>query len=782
MTLKRMFNYALLFFVLGIFLSVKNIATQNFALFLFALSIILLVVDLLKDIRLLRLIAFCCFLFSAGCIVGENAANIPADSIYHFVGREGVVTGIVTAGSWKEQENGYAVFLLKASSFYFGGTAQQTSGNIKIAVRNLPDGAKIKAGSVISVGGYISPLRTTANPGNIDMLSREYRKDVYGRLSTRFEKIVETGDREITPTVWSQELLSNIKERIGKVLPANERAIVFGMLFGGYDGIERTLLKDFSTVGIVHILAVSGTHVAIIVCFVFAVLRRIKAGKKTAALLTMIVIVFYALLSGFKLPVIRAVMVAVLVLTGQLFGRKADTGALLGGVFLLCLIFEPLWLWDISFQLSFLAAAGIVCLYDKLKAALSFLPEFLGAGLAVTTAAQIALLPLLANYFHQISLAAFVSNVILLPLVEVCLILSIIGLPVFYVLPPAGSFIFVNVSLFLGILSRVISYMAEFSWSVFYLPHIPYFLWFCYYVLVAAIFNYLPVDMAGKWRSLLGAAALSASLFYFNVQMRPAGFSAHFMDVGQGDACLVITENKKAILIDSGPRSIYGDYDTGERVIVPYMKYYGINELELLVLSHGHNDHAGGAAVVVEQFPVRNIWLPKEEFSDDIERLLKNSPDSNKLIMRKDMREDIDGVKIRVVHAPEFIAKKKTLETSCIVEVSAKEHKFLFTGDADSYAERKITPELEKISVLKVAHHGAKSSSDEAFVKKAEPQLAVISVGQGNRYGHPDAWTMDTLRKYGADIARTDENGAVLVKIKNGKIIWHGYRQNAEEF
>jgi competence protein ComEC len=557
------------------------------------------------------------------------------------------------------------------------------------------------------------------------------------------------------------------------------------MLLGGQEGIDGEIIRDFSTTGLIHILSVSGAHVVMIAGFVGWFLGRCRLSRKQAAPFVIAAIWFYALLSSFSIPVIRAAAMGTAVLIGRLTGRKADSGAILVFVLLLSLSYEPRWLFSVSLQLSFLAAAGIIYIYPRLKSRLAVLPEMPAAALALTLSVQIATLPFLANYFYQISLAAFLANIVILPLLEGCLIAAFFALPFLYILPPVGSLAFIASGLLLGIALRLTEFIASFPFAALAVPYLPPWLWSCYYLALLPAFDWLPGGFTKRGRLIICAGALCAVLTGFLWRSDTSGrLAVHFMDVGQGDAALVITPQKRAILIDAGGRGFSGGYDAGERVVLPYLKYYGLKELQLLILSHGHDDHAGGAAAVAKNMPVREIWLPAGRFSDDVERLLQNSARSKKVVMAEDTAAKIDDAEIKVVYAPNslYTARKKTAETSAVIKLSYQGRDFLFTGDITAATEREIAPLIGQISVLKVAHHGSGASSDPLFIGTLNPKLSVISAGGGNSYGHPAYETLERLCRQGSAALRTDLDGAVLVEIIHGELRWYTYKQNPEYF
>jgi competence protein ComEC len=328
--------------------------------------------------------------------------------------------------------------------------------------------------------------------------------------------------------------------------------------------------------------------------------------------------------------------------------------------------------------------------------------------------------------------------------------------------------------------TRLAAFLADWPLAVLPLPIPAYWLWAIYYLALLVAFDWLPIAFSRRGRlALLGGIAIVALTAHLWTAQRERRFMVHFLDVGQGDAALVITPNRRAILIDAGRRDFYGGFDAGERVVLPYLRYYGLNALDLVVLSHGHNDHAGGAAAVARRLPIRAVWLPAGPPSGDIERLLPQIAVSDKVIMENGIGAEIDGARLEVVYAP---SGEKKGETSAVVKLSCAGHDFLFTGDILAATELEISRRVGKVAVLKVAHHGAETASDPLFIAAASPDLAVISVGRDNRYGHPAPATLERLARQGCAVARTDETGAVMVELRAGKLYWHGYRAESQYF
>lgn len=783
MKLDKVFLLAGLSFLLGDFCGLNGFMSGVFlkvGIFVFLIAMIIISVYKKKSLNSHYFI-FVTFFFLIGCIIGFKANVIPEDSIAHFVGQRGVVTSEVVYNSFQHHSDDYASFVLRAKYFTTGDKTLTTSGKIKVGLSQMPAENQFKAGDVISVGGELKPLSSFYNPGSKDMVAYNNRQDIYARVVSKYDKVVI--DRKNNFFGGLEKFLQMVKENMQKSMPQKDQQLLFAMIFGGYSDIDDITIDNFSTVGLVHILSVSGAHVAMIAGFSLYLLRKIGLGSKKSTVITCCCIVFYAALAGFSLPVVRAVVMCIALLVGLLLERRSNKSNIFIIICILMLIYEPRWLFDISFQLSFLAVAGIIYLSEPIKEKLSFLPNVVSSGLSITLSVQISTLPLVAYYFYQIPLLSFLANLLILPILELCLLVSLVGLFVYLVLPVIGSVLFIVASLLLGIAVRFTELLASFDLAVFFIPNMPDWFWICYYLMVMLFFSLLPIYTSFKIRKIVFASFVVIVIFLVFIGSTGNHFAVHYIDVGQGEASLIITPNKKAILIDTGVKNDYSSYDVGKYVIVPYLRHYGIHKIELLVLSHGHSDHAGGAAAIARQISIAQIWLPNEKTSDAVERLLLVAGGKNKT-MYNNQEIVIDDVKVKVIYAADlgYLPQKKNNETSAVVEVEYLGKIFLFTGDATREIEMKVEPLLGKIDVLSVSHHGSSSSSGESFIKKIKPDISVISAASNNRYGHPSLKTLKTLYKNGSQVARTDKDGAIVVRFEKDDLVWYGYKKSPMSF
>lgn len=529
--------------------------------------------------------------------------------------------------------------------------------------------------------------------------------------------------------------------------------------------------EAFAATGLAHILSVSGTHMALVAGFLLFIIGR---GGEKRIFGVLILLLLYALLCGGSAPVWRSFLMSAVVLAGAGSYKKAQHGNIFCVTGILLLIYNPLWLLDVGFQLSFAATGGLLFIYPRLSEKLRFIKiSLLREGFAITLAAQLASLPFLLWHFHQLSLITFAANILLVPALEILVIAVLTGL----CLPYAGTYIIAAAGVCMQPLLKAIDLLAAVPAAVINVPHLPPGCFVLYYLALAAYFMPEFFDRTSRRFAficcMLGILALAAAKLF-----APQPFTVHFIDVGQGDAALVQTSSGHNILVDCG--GLQGGFDTGSRIIVPYLRYLGVDRIDLLALSHGHHDHAGGAAGVARLINIYKLLLPQEKPSDDVKKLLCHIPPQNIIKAEEGSIYTVGSCRIEVLAA--CSSQGGGNESSVIMRVSEPEGSVLFTGDADESMELLAAGKIKPAGVLKVAHHGSNYASTPVFLRRARPALAVISVGADNNYGHPGREAVQRLQKAGAQVLRTDKLGAVKVCFDGGRMQWYSYRYDKEFF
>ena len=390
--------------------------------------------------------------------------------------------------------------------------------------------------------------------------------------------------------------------------------------------------------------------------------------------------------------------------------------------------------------------------------------------------AQLATLPVLAWHFNQISLSSLVSNLLVVPLVDLIIILGLGGGIAAFILPLLGKIVFAFDSLLLGITFEMTRAMAALPFSQIWLPSMDLFAGLIYYLLLLLLFlpkenrEFLLVFIRRFWRFIFIVSIFFLTALFSWQLTRPEEMEVHFIDVGQGDAALVVTPHGHSILFDTGGTRD-GAFDIGARVDVPYLRHYGIHAPDYIFLSHAHEDHAAGAGAILTRMPVKHVYTA-DEGTAAYARSMRLG-DGSPLLMKLSRAQEgetvvLDGVAVDVLYAPAYESVEHATgnEVSNVYRVRYGNASFLFTGDLVQEHEKKMIARGTdlRVMVLKVPHHGSDTSSCDEFVQATKPLYAVYCVGADNSFGHPRPSVVERYERIGAKTLRTDHDGAIVFR------------------
>ena len=331
---------------------------------------------------------------------------------------------------------------------------------------------------------------------------------------------------------------------------------------------------------------------------------------------------------------------------------------------------------------------------------------------------------------------------------------------------------------------KITEWIAGWHWSIITVAKTPGYMAMVYYLALWVVFKFYPLqDLSVRNRKICGILCILVLLGQqvFNLFL-PQRFEVYFLDVGQGDSALVITPERKSILVDTG--GFKGNFNTGERIILPVMRYLGVKKLDLLILSHGHLDHAGGAARLAQLVPIDNVLLPREKPCPEVDTLLYNlGPKTNVENMFPGEKISLGNCIIDIVDAPKQIEEGSNAnENSAITQIRYGKNSILFTGDATGEGELRIINKDIKAQVLKISHHGSPSSSEIEFLQAVKPNTAIISVGSNNTFGHPSKEVLEKLDRLKIATYRTDKLGAIKVAFDGSHHECYSYRYQKKYF
>lgn len=561
-------------------------------------------------------------------------------------------------------------------------------------------------------------------------------------------------------------LVSAVSQKISRIItdttPQPYDALLGSIIFGGSVMPLDPDFKDrYKRVGLSHLLVASGTQVSILIGVCLALARSLKIPILPAALGTSIINILFTILAGGGASIVRAAIMGQVVLIGLCFDRDADIYTSLAISALLLALWDPLMIFDLGFQLSFAATWSLVYLAPKFE---TKIPSMI----AVSLAPILATIPITVLNFNQLSLAALLVNTVVVPWVEMLTILGFVSTLLGLIFLPLAGILNSFLYLLLIILDQIVYTFAEHQLACINLASPPIWVFGFYYFMLIAIVE--------KWldkKKALTVALVFLLCLVWQAALSPVssieGLTISVIDVGQGDSILVEAPNGKTMLIDGGPK--FKRSDAGKRYVLPFLRKKGINKLDILVLTHPHDDHVGGLPSVIKEIPIGLVIDSGQPHTSKAYLTFLTLIDRKKIpykLARAGIKVELGtGCQGLVFNPSEpFIEGSALNNNSVAIRLTYGNFAAMLTGDMEKEGEERVLEKYQNIrcQVLKVGHHGSKTSSSAAFFKAVKPETAVISVGAKNKFHHPHPSTVKRMEELGIRIWRTDLNGTVTVR------------------
>ena len=604
-----------------------------------------------------------------------------------------------------------------------------------------------------------------------------------------------------------------ITQNIENLLEEQEQQIVKGFILGDTTALDEELKEKFQIANISHVLAVSGMHIVYIVIGIEIVFKK-WLGKRHVKYVVIIGLVFYMALTGYTSSIVRAGIMGMMNIVAFLVYRKNDIWTSIAISLGIILIQNPYAITGVGLQLSYLGTIGIILFNKSIKQyfdnrkwiknnisikrskRISQIVENLKDMIAVTLSAQLMILPVMLYHFNMIGIYFVITNILVSIVTGPIMFLSVIFVFSSFIQLQISQFI--SIFLSLGIKCFIqISNLANLPFSKIYVPTPNILFIIIYYIAILignqiyriytskylnttqtrvknliALMKYKLYEKKKKIRKIYQKILKERNVkvfivktyniiffivFLVGIYQFPKNLEIHFLDVGQGDSCFIITPNHKTILIDGGG-STSNTFDVGKDTLIPYLLDKGYTKLDYILISHFDQDHVGGILPILEEFKVGQVFITKqEEKSENYETFLEIVKEKN-LKVREVKAGDkitIGEVTFHILWPMEKQIEENILNNNAMVmKLQYKSFSMLFTGDIEEVAEKKILDtyknhlDMLKATVLKVAHHGSKSSSTEEFLKAVNSKVAIIGVGENNMFGHPNNAVLERLQAF----------------------------------
>lgn len=793
----------------------KNIPSFKFAVLLiagiligsvvsFSLQVLILLIFILLFINVYFLNGnnavsqICCFLIII--IFGILKANIdffilPEKSVKYIPDTKrksnALLTGVIK--EIPDYDSNSVKLVLQSERIITGKDTVLPEGIIAVTVsrnaytKTVSDTPDLKAGDKIILKGKLLEAPGRRNPGEFDYKKYLALHDIHkifyvtgydnvrvvsrGNLSFLFQKIIFP---------CKEFALDNI----GRFYDHDESSYLKGLVTGEKGDLSPEIKKAFIDAGVMHLIAVSGLNVAYIIISVTIFLSLIRLKPMYRTVITIAVLIFYCVFTGSSPSIVRATIMGILILFASVSERRISFYNIIGTSALIILIYNSKQLFDAGFILSYNAVISMVFIYNLFENTFlnkirdwNFKGKKFMQNISVlfftTLAAQIGTIPLTADYFGKISVISLLANVIAVPLANLSLATGFFQIITGIFSDYFSSVIAETNNIMLSFQLSFIKWCSSVKYACVNVSGFSAVTIIVYYISLVLILT------SGNFRKLCFRFVifiLTVSFCFLISYDFKKNLKITFLDIGQGDCALIQTPDDKTILIDCGVMT--EKYNSGERTIGPYLIRQGIEKIDLMIITHLHNDHIGGLNYLLSNFETDKIYLSGQKsetpYTFAMDSLIRIKNIKREIIRSGYMNDDFKNIRLYFLFPDNQYVNEygKTFENnlnngSIVFKLKYVSNEIFFPGDIEKEGERFLYDNYSgflKTDVLKAAHHGSITSSTIPFVMKNRPALAVISCGMYNKFNHPSDIVLNRFKTAGAEVRRTDLEGAVIIE------------------
>ena len=606
----------------------------------------------------------------------------------------------------------------------------------------------LKLGDLISVAGELEEPERNRVFNGFDYKKYLYNKHIFYLMNANNISIMEKNSGLL---FYFKNL---VMDRINSI--SKSKGYIMTFILGDKSFIDNEVKESYQDNGISHLFAVSGMHISLFAGIMLFFLKRVSYNNYFNYGMVCLFLLFYLFLAGFPASLLRASVMFILFSINKVFNLKISNLNILFMVIITILFIDPFYLFDIGFQFSYLISGTLIMMRWKIGVIKSKLKR----SFYVSVVCFLVSFPICIYNFYGTNFMSVLFNLFYIPFVSIIVFpLSLIT----FVFPFLDSVLYYSIF----VMERISLFISSINFGYIIFPKVNFGVYFIYYIFI--FLSFWKIEFVLLFLVML---LIHKGYIYFN-----SNLYVYYLDVGQGDSALIrLPNNSGNILIDTGGKFSYemekwrekrSKYSIVKSSTIPFLKSFGIKKLDYFILSHGDYDHIGEAINLVDNFNVEKVIFNCGEFND-LEKELIKVLDKKKIRYYLCIKElNIDNNELYFLQTKEYDNEN---DNSNVIYAELNGYKFMFMGDAGVDKEKNILDKynISNIDVLKVGHHGSKTSSGKVFIDGINPKYSIISVGKNNRYGHPNKEVLNNLD--GSKIYRTDQDGSIMFKIKKNKL------------
>ena len=647
-----------------------------------------------------------------------------------------IITSIPMKTTYKENDSTFEGNILSIKKYDTKTTLiiKEKNKTEKILVNYYEKIDKINLGDKVKIKGTLKLPSKNTVPNLFNYRKYLNNNNIYYILTAS----------EITKIKNNTKILTHYKNKLQKYINRKKAHTYLNIfILSNKNDLDKEVLNSYQVNGLSHLFSISGMHITLLLGTILKLLDKVSYNRYYKYVLLIIILIIYMYLTDFTPSILRSGIMFILLTLNKLFNFKIKTKNIIMLTFIIIVLINPYYIYNLGFQLSYLISFYLIIFAHIINKHKNYFKKLFITSLI----SFLVSFPIIISNYYQVNLLSIFINLLFVP------IISYIVLPLAFItlILPTDSFLILTMDILEGISLS----LTNINYLLLELPKPSIYLIIIYYATITLL-----LINKKSFISLLTTIFIHKISIDFNPNMEIL-----FLDVSQGDSILLhYPHNKYNILIDTGGNY---NYEISKNIIIPYLKSKGINKIDYLILTHGDYDHMGESINLIENFKVEKVIFNCGPYND-LEKELIKVLEKKKIKYYSCIKElNIDNSKLYFLQTKEYDNEN---DNSSVIYFNYYNYKSLFMGDASTEREKDILEKynLKDVDFLKVGHHGSNTSSSEEFINSINPKYSLISVGKNNRYGHPNKEVLDTLND--SKIYRTDQDGSIMFKIKKDKL------------